>query len=373
MGNWLRRIVVAIALMALPSAAFAGDMRVVFISPTGPPEFWTLVTATMKAAAAELGIDVDVVDTGRSRDRAVAVTKDLLAATPRPDYIVATNDVGAGGEIIKLADAAQVKLILLNNDIDPSEWAIYGEPRRKYRNWLGSIVPDHEGAGYGIGTAVLAEAAKVNHNRPLKLLALTGEAATPAAVDRVRGLRRAIGVMGGLLGPSSIDLMDVLYLDWTASTAQSAVRDFTADGRRVDVVWAANDPMALGAMAALRDRGYRPGVDFLVGGLNWSQPAVDKVLSREMVLTHGGHFLLGAWAMIVLHDYQEGRDFAEEDVRLQVPMSAIDFAVAQRFPEIGKVDWRTVDFTRFSKSRNPALNRYEFAPDAVLDQLKPVR
>ena len=107
----------------------------------------------------------------------------------------------------------------------------------------------------------------------------------------------------------------------------------------------------------------------LIGGLNWSQDAVTAVLDGDMVVTHGGHFLLGAWAMVVLRDLHDGRDFAEENVRLQVPMGAIDLPVARRFPEIGKVDWRKVDFAKFSKTRNPAVKSYEFTPDAVLAQL----
>ena len=52
-------------------------------------------------------------------------------------------------------------------------------------------------------------------------------------------------------------------------------------------------------------------------------------------------------------------------------MGAIDMPVARRFPDIGNTDWRKVDFTRFSKTRNPELKRYEFTQDAVLTQLAP--
>ncbi|HEY6702885.1 MAG TPA: hypothetical protein VI010_02200, partial [Xanthobacteraceae bacterium] len=76
-------------------------------------------------------------------------------------------------------------------------------------------------------------------------------------------------------------------------------------------------------------------------------------------------------AMVILRDYHDGRDFAEEDVRLQFPMGAFDLPVARRFPEIGKVDWRRVEFARFSKTRNPAVTRYNFTPDAVLSRLPP--
>jgi ABC-type sugar transport system substrate-binding protein len=271
-----------------------------------------------------------------------------------------------------LCEAAHTKLLLLNNDLDRKDWPEFGEPRTKYPNWIGSIVPDHEGAGYDIGIAVLTAAAKVKPDRPLKVLALTGDAATPASTERLRGLKRAIGVMSQLLGPNSVQLVDARFLDdWTQKTAEASMRDFLKQGTRVDAVWAANDPMALAALAVLRDNGYRPGVDVMIGGLNWSQEAIDRVLDGQMVVTHGGHFLLGAWAVVLLRDYRDGRDFAEEDVRLQIPMGAIDLAVARRFPEIGTIDWRQVDFTRFSKTRNPALKHYEFTPDAVLTQLQP--
>jgi ABC-type sugar transport system substrate-binding protein len=366
MVKCLRGAAAAVFVLGTVTAAWCADIRVGFINPTGPPAFWYQVNATMLAAASQLGINVDIRETERSRDRAIAFAKEFASRRPALDYLIATNDVDAGGEIIKIADAAHLKLIFLNNELEKKDWIEYGEPRTKYKSWLGSITPDHEGAGYGIATAILTEAARLKTSRPLRVLALTGDAATPASVERVQGLKRGVDVMTKLLGPGSVELVDVRWLDWTAATAERSVREFIQTGARIDALWAANDPMALGAMAALREEGYAPGKDVLIGGLNWSQEAVDKVLDGEMVVTHGGHFLLGAWAMVVLRDTHDGRDFAEEDVRLQIPMGPIDLPVARRFPEIGKVDWRKIDFTKFSKTRNPAVKRYEFTPDAVL-------
>ena len=86
----------------------------------------------------------------------------------------------------------------------------------------------------------------------------------------------------------------------------------------------------------LKQAGYTPGVNVVVGGLNWSQAGVERVLKGEMIVTHGGHFLVGAWAMVVLRDHHDGRDFAEEEVRLQFPMGAFDLPVARRFSEIAR-------------------------------------
>ncbi len=368
-SSWLRGLLVAVALVGTTPAAWSGDIRVGFINPTGPPEFWLLVSSTMRAAAAQLGINVDERYSDRSFDKAIALARDFLSERPPLDYLIATNDVGVGGEIIKLADAAGVPVILLNNDVDEKQWAEYGEPRTKYRRWLGSIVPDHEGGGYGIAEAILIEAVRIKKNRPLKVVGLAGEIDTPASNGRVRGLKRAVGVMRQLLGPGSVELIDVGNLDWSEKGAETWVREFVRKGRPIDVLWAANDPMALGAITALREAGYTPGVNVVVGGLNWSQAGVERVLKGEMIVTHGGHFLVGAWAMVVLRDHHDGRDFAEEEVRLQFPMGAFDLPVARRFSEIGKVDWRKVDFSRFSKIRNPEVMRYNFTPDAVLSRL----
>src|SRR5262245_30648820 len=104
----MRGILTAVTVFGAVTAACAGDRRVAFINPTGPPEFWLLVSSTMKAAAAELGIDVDIRYTERSYDKAIALARDFLGERQPPDFLIATNDLAAGGEIIKLADAAKV-------------------------------------------------------------------------------------------------------------------------------------------------------------------------------------------------------------------------------------------------------------------------
>src|SRR5262249_49070322 len=72
MLSWLRLLLGAAALAASTTTAWSRDLRVAFINPTGPPEFWGLVSATMHAAAAELGIKVDERNTERSFDKAIA-------------------------------------------------------------------------------------------------------------------------------------------------------------------------------------------------------------------------------------------------------------------------------------------------------------
>jgi len=74
LAPWVRGLVAAAAL-AWATPAWSGDIRVGFINPNSPPEFWQLVCATMKASAAQFGIDVEIRESEHSRDKAIAIGK----------------------------------------------------------------------------------------------------------------------------------------------------------------------------------------------------------------------------------------------------------------------------------------------------------
>jgi hypothetical protein len=55
--SWLGGLLVAAAFVASAGPAWSGDIRVGFIKPGRTGEaFWLLISATMQAAASELGI-----------------------------------------------------------------------------------------------------------------------------------------------------------------------------------------------------------------------------------------------------------------------------------------------------------------------------
>jgi len=87
----------------MPPSASSGDIRVGFVNPGLTVEFWLQLQSTLQAAAAQLGIDLDVRYTNREPRKAVAVTDAMLNERPLPDYLIATNDIGDGGAIIKRA------------------------------------------------------------------------------------------------------------------------------------------------------------------------------------------------------------------------------------------------------------------------------
>jgi hypothetical protein len=77
----------------------------------------------------------------------------------------------------------------------------------------------------------------------------------------------------------------------------------------VSAVWAANDPMALGAMDAVKEAGKTPGKDVMIGWLNWDGPALNHVRDGGMATSVGGHSITGAWALVLLYDCSHGKRF----------------------------------------------------------------
>lgn len=78
----------------------------------------------------------------------------------------------------------------------------------------------------------------------------------------------------------------------------------------INIVWAANDPMALGAVEAARLSGAIPGSNFFVGGINWDEPALAAIKDGVLSVSVGGHFMTGGWELVMLYDYHHGRDFS---------------------------------------------------------------
>ena len=89
----------AVVLLGTVTAAWSGDIRVGFINPTGPPAFWNQVNATMLAAASQLGIDVDIRGTERSRDKAIAYVRKRFMSVPLPVSLV---QVTMGGVLVAI-------------------------------------------------------------------------------------------------------------------------------------------------------------------------------------------------------------------------------------------------------------------------------
>ena len=129
-------------------------------------------------------------------------------------------------------------------------------------------------------------------------------------------------------------------------------------GPAPQLVWAGSDLMAFGAMEAAEAQGLQPGRELLFGAINTSDEAMQALIDGRLSALAGGHFLTGAFALVLLHDLHRGHDFADEGLTLERPMfMRFDRIAAQRF--LARPSLSGLDFRRYSKVHKPQLRRYQ--------------
>lgn len=354
-------VVIAGFLLALPVMA----MSVVFINTGKSDEvYWLTAARAMAQAAKSLDVKLEVQFAERQHPRVLDIARQIIArpAGERPDYVIFSNDYATGPELLRLFDAAGIKCFMAYSGVsEPSGRALVGGPRQRYPGWLGTLEPHAEDAGYLTAKKLIETGRKFKvqgSDGKLHLLAIGGDRSTPASLRRSAGMRQAVAEAPDVV------LDQEVFAAWTHEKAaeQSAWLFQRYPGSRL--VWAGNDLMAFGAMQSWEKRGGKPGVDAWFSAVNTSREALEAVKSGRLTALAGGHFIAGAWALVMLYDYHHGRDFAtEEGLELDQSMFVLFTPnLADRYLErYGDMHFERVDFRRFSKVLNPKLKRYDFS------------
>ena len=354
------------AVLLYGSAARA--QSVAFINPGKSDEiYWMTATQGMQAVARSLGMTFEVQYAQREPLKTFDIAREMVArpAGKRPDYIVVTDDYSVADQLLKIIDPAGVKTFLAYSSIPVDQRGGIGSPRGKYKGWLGSLEPRAEDAGDLTADALIERGKKEKAFGPdgkLHMLAIAGDRSTPSSIKRNQGMRRAVAE-----NPNVV-LDQEVYAAWTREKAAEQAEWLYQHYPHARLVWAGNDLMAFGAMAAWEKRGGKPGVDAWFSGINTSTEALEAIKSGRLTSLAGGHFITGAWTLVMIYDYDHGRDFADEGLELERPMFA-EFTppLADRYIQQFSGGFDSIDFSRYSKVKNPQLKRYDFGFAQLLD------
>jgi len=338
--------------------------KVVFISPGHADQgFWKAVTDTMEAAASQLGFELEVHHADRQWVKMVRKAETVIARDDKPDFLILVNEYQQGARILELADKSGIPTLMLLNSLTPEQRVTYGAPREHLKNWLGSLTPNNEIAGYEMAKSLVRDVntREEKNTQPITLLTFAGDNTSPASLYRLKGLDRALNDFPMLKEQRRFSV------NWSKDEAYKRTRLWLQSGQKLDAVWAANDAIALGSIKAIREAGFKPGHDVSVSGLNWSKQAIRHVMNGEMTLSHGGHFLAGAWVMVMLYDYVNGHDFQTISAEVHFPMTAITQANASDYLEhFENQQWSKINFKDFSLSNTPS---YQFTLAKLLQSV----
>ncbi len=362
--------VVSFLVCVAPMTIHAGSepIRVAFLSPSAVKlhPFWNNYLAFMTMAAESLGIDLTVWEAG-NRFEVVDNARKALGQPVKPEYLVYIYFAENTMQIMAMAEKAGVKSVLVNTDIVPNERNIVGKPRGKFSHWIGHIYPDDASASRQLTKLLLSKALELNLDAPDGLIHVVGagaDRATTASMYRESGLREVVGAGHGVL------LDRFVQCHWKRKVARQKTKVLLELYPQAKVFWAASDAMALGVCDAMQAAGKMPGKDFLTGGIDWSSDGIDAVKNGTMEATIGGHFMDGAWALLLIHDYHNGRDFADLGATIKSHMRILNKENMDTYlPVLDRKNWKKIDFKRMSKFLNQELKEYDFSPDVIVREL----
>lgn len=358
----LRILALVVAIM-LHCQAWA--FSVTFISPGRADEaFWLSASRAMQAAASQLDIQLEVLYAERDPVQMMTLTRSITQRLRKPDYLLLVNEKLAGPTMLSMADQAGIPCFISFNQLTPAQLQASGLPRQRLRHWLGSLAPDNTMAGSLTMQALLDEARqRFPPETPLNVLMMAGDRSTPASTERVDGARRV------LAAHPSARLTQLVYGEWERQRALQQGLWLLQRYPQINIVWAANDEMAFGMEEAITRSGKQPGRQVLLSAINNSRQAMRERRDGRLNALAAGHFMMGAWSLVLLYDYQHGQDFAREGLQLRPAVfSAVSSAQAQRFLQLfADNDFRGIRFKQFSKFANPALQRYAFDFSTLLN------
>jgi ABC-type sugar transport system substrate-binding protein len=339
----------------------AGAVSVVFLNPGKSDEaYWVAAAQSMQVAADSLGMQLEVQYAERDHLRVLDLARALVArARPqRPDYVVFSNDNATGGELLRIFDGSGVKCFMAFSRLSAAEEAQLGGPRQRFKGWIGALEPVAADAGYLTAKALIEHGRSARAHAAdgkLHMLALAGDRSTPSSVRRNQGMLHAVAEAGDVV------LDQMVYSAWKRDKAAEQAEWLYLRYPSARLVWSGSDQMAFGAMQALEKRGGTPGKSMWFSGVNTSEEALEAVKSGRFTALAGGHFMVGAWALVMLYDYHHGRDFSDEGLQLERPMFVVFTpAMAQKFQDRFGQHYNSIDFRRFSKALNPKQLQYSF-------------
>jgi len=355
-------------------ASSARPLNIVFVNPGKSGEvYWDMVAQTMQAAGRQLGAHVEVLTSERNYRTMQELGLGVVARPDKPDFLILSNEESAAVPVLEAAETAGVKTLLLSNTLIGEDAVRLGPPRKRLKSWLGDITTDLQTAGARMANALIITARAEKWQSPdgkIHILGIGGDEITPASIARNAGLKLAADAAPDVV----VDRM--LFANWTQSEAEQVTANYlgwaSRKGIRPAGVWAGNDPMALGALRAVTAAGLMPGRNIEVVGLNWSDDALREVRAGRLLLTDGGHFLLGGWSIVLLRDYADGCDFAASSPHVEAKTSAITRTNLASVGDLIKDRaFDRIDFARF-RAKAGRCGRYDFSIDALISSLAPL-
>ena len=263
--TFLWRAAAAAAVLSAPARAAAGRKLKVGFAQTGAESAWrTANSASMKNEAAKRGIDLKFSDAQGKQENQIKAVRSFI--TQGVDAIVLAPLVETGWDpVLREAKRAKIPVILTDRTIKTADESLYVtfigsdfyEEGRMAADWLAKHV---DGKG--------------------NIVELQGTPGAAPANERRKAFADAIAKHPGL------KIVDSQSGNFERSLGKQVMEAFLKKhGKAIQIVYAHNDDMALGAAQAIEDAGLKPGRDIVLVSIDAIGEAVKAVAEGRLNCT----------------------------------------------------------------------------------------
>jgi simple sugar transport system substrate-binding protein len=315
--NFNRRTFLGTAVAAgLTSAvpAFASKPLVIGFSQVGAESEWrTANTASVKDAAKKDGVTLKFADAQQKQENQVKAIRSFIAQ--RVDLIAFSPVVESGWDtVLREAKAAKIPVILTDRSVSVSDQSLY----------VTQIGSDFVEEGRKAGRWLL-ELAKKTPERSFNIVELQGTVGSGPAIDRKAGFEEVIKANPRL------KIIRTQTADFTRAKGKEVMEAFLkAQGKSINVLYAHNDDMAIGAIQAIEEAGLKPAKDIIIISIDGVKGAFEAMLAGKLNVTIECSPLLGPQLMAAARDVVAGKQIPR---RIQVDEGVYPAEVAAKeFP-----------------------------------------
>ena len=274
----------------LPLSALAQKKIVLGFSQVGAESEWrTANTESIKQAAKDAGIDLKFSDAQQKQENQIKAIRSFIAQ--KVDVIAFSPVVESGWDTVLLeAKAAKIPVILTDRAVDSKDTSLYV-------TFMGSdFIEEGRKAGRW-----LVEKDKGNKG-PVNIVELQGTVGSAPAIDRKKGFEEIIK------SDPKFKIIRSQTGDFTRAKGKEVMEAFLkAEGKKINVLFAHNDDMAIGAIQAIEEAGLKPGKDIVIVSIDGVKGAFEAMMAGKLNVSVECSPLLGPQLMAAVKDVVAGK------------------------------------------------------------------
>lgn len=275
---------------AWPGLARAQGKIVLGFSQIGAESEWrTANSESIKSAAKEAGIELKFSDAQQKQENQIKAIRSFIAQ--KVDVIAFSPVVESGwGTVLREAKAAKIPVILSDravNEKDDSLWV----------SFMGSdFVEEGRRAGRWLVEAMKGKTGDVN------IVELQGTVGSAPAIDRKKGFEEIIKA------DPRFKIIRSQTGDFTRAKGKEVMEAFLkAEGKKINVLYAHNDDMAIGAIQAIEEAGMKPAKDITIISIDAVKGAFEAMMAGKLNVSVECSPLLGPQLMQAVKDLKAGK------------------------------------------------------------------